>query len=62
MTGVYVEVAVVPSAAVVVVVEGDAVPVVGENVAEAVQPKVDRKLTGVPAKVSIGKWSLLRLS
>ena len=49
MTRVDVEVAVVPAAA-VDIVEGDAVRVVGEDVAEAVQPEVYRQLSGVPAE------------
>ena len=51
VTRVDVEVAAVPaaSAVTVVAVEGDAVPVVGEDIAEAVQPEVDWQLSGVPA-------------
>ena len=44
-----VDVEVAASVVTVVVVEGDAVPVVGEDVAEAVQPEVDWQLSGVPA-------------
>ena len=51
MTRVDVEVSVVPAASVgFLVVEGDAMSVVGEDVAEAVQPEIDRQLSGVPTE------------